>query len=69
VLPSDQPARVELADYRSPSLWIALARRPEHLAPLARDPRWKRLQGRPDARPWTEDVSNLVGALRWRFPR
>jgi hypothetical protein len=68
-LQSDQPTRAELADYRSPSLWLALARRPEHLAPLARDPRWKQLHGRPDARPWTDDFSNLVGALRWRLHR
>jgi spermidine synthase len=68
-LQADQPSRAEVAEYRSPSLWIALARRPEHLVPLAGDPRWTRLQGRPDARPWTDDFSNLVGALRWRLPR
>jgi spermidine synthase len=64
---SDQPSRAALAEYRSPSSWIALARRPEHLAPLVSDSRWTRLQGRPDARPWTDDYSNLIGALRWRL--
>ena len=64
----DQPSRAALAGYRTPSLWIALARDPEHLAPLVADPRWTRLQGRPDGRPWTDDFSNLVSALRWRLP-
>jgi hypothetical protein len=65
----DQPSRAELARYRSPSLWIALARDPERLAPLVADPRWTRLQGRPEARPWTDEFSNIVSALRWRLPR
>jgi hypothetical protein len=63
---TDQPSRAELAEYRTPSIWIALARRAEDLGPLAHDPRWTRLQGRPHARPWTDDFSNIVSALRWR---
>ena len=66
---SDQPSRAALAGYRSPSSWIALARRAEDLAPLLADPEWARLQGRPDARPWTDDFSNLLSALLWRLPR
>jgi hypothetical protein len=65
---SDQPTRAELARYRSPSSWIALARAPAHLGSLVADPRWSRLQGRPDARPWTDDFSNILAALRWRLP-
>jgi hypothetical protein len=64
---TDQPSRAELAQYRTPSIWIALARRAEDLGPLVRDPRWTRLQGRSDARPWTDDFSNIVSALRWRL--
>jgi hypothetical protein len=64
---TDQPSRAELAQYRTPSIWIALARRAEDLGPLVHDPRWTRLQGRPDARPWTDDFSNIVSALRWRL--
>jgi hypothetical protein len=66
---SDQPSRAALAGYRSPSSWIALARRAEDLAPLVADPRWTRLQGRPDMRPWTDDFSNILSALLWRLPR
>jgi hypothetical protein len=67
-LQTDQPSRAELAQYRTPSIWIALARRAEHLGSLVRDPRWTRLQGRPDVHPWTDDFSNIVSALRWRLP-
>ena len=63
---TDQPSRAQLAQYRTPSIWIALARRAEDLGALVHDPRWVRLQGRPDARPWTDDFSNIVSALRWR---
>ncbi len=66
---SDQPSRAALAGYRSPSSWIALARRAEDLAPLIADPRWTRLQGRADVRPWTDDFSNILSALLWRLPR
>ena len=66
---SDQPSRAALAGYRSPSSWIALARRAEDLAPLLADPEWARLAGRPDARPWTDDFSDLLSALLWRLPR
>ncbi|HEX6112270.1 MAG TPA: fused MFS/spermidine synthase [Geminicoccaceae bacterium] len=65
-LRTDQPSRAEIASYHIPSIWIAIARRAEHLGPLVRDARWSRLQGRPDARPWTDDFSNIVSALRWR---
>ena len=64
---TDQPSRAELAQYRTPSIWIALARRAEHLRPLAQDPRWTRLHGRPGVRPWTDDFSNILSA-RWRLP-
>ncbi|HEX2478703.1 MAG TPA: fused MFS/spermidine synthase [Geminicoccaceae bacterium] len=64
---TDQPSRAELAQYRTPSIWIALARRAEDLGPLVRDPRWQRLHARPDARPWTDDFSNILSALRWRL--
>src|SRR5690606_19952745 len=63
---SDPSSRAEIANYHLPSVWIAIARRPEHLGSLLTDPRWTRLQGRPDARPWTDDFSNIVSALRWR---
>jgi spermidine synthase len=63
----DQPPRAELEAYRSASHWIAIARRADELGPLGSDVRWRRLHGRPEARPWTDDYSNIVSALRWRL--
>lgn len=68
-LQTDQPVRAELEAYRSASDWIAITRRPSDLGPLASDSRWRPLRARPDARPWTDDFSNILGALRWRLAR
>lgn len=64
-----QPSPEALTDYRTPSSWAVIARRPEDLGPLAHDPRWTELQGRPGQHPWTDDFSNIVSALHWRLPR
>jgi hypothetical protein len=34
---------------------------------LERDLRWQRLVARPNARPWTDAFSDIVGALRWKL--
>ena len=47
----------------SPSQWVALARAPADLGPLAADPRWKRLAV-PKTKAWTDDFSNILSALR-----
>src|SRR5262249_36163360 len=47
-------------DDQSPSEWVAFARTGDDLAFLADDPRWARLEGRPGARTWTDDYSNLI---------
>jgi hypothetical protein len=51
-------------DGQTASEWVALARSSDDLAFLADDPRWARLEGRPGARTWTDDYSNLIGAIR-----
>jgi len=46
---------------------LAVARTPQALAALAADPRWRPADaGEP--RPWTDDYTNLAGAL-WRRMR
>ena len=48
-----------------PSTWVVMARSPADLGPLAGDPRWRLLVR--DAGPvWTDDFSNVAGALRWK---
>ncbi|MFQ6672530.1 MAG: hypothetical protein ACE5KY_04455, partial [Candidatus Tectimicrobiota bacterium] len=50
------------------SVWVALARSPEDLAVLDGGRRWLALEPRPGVGIWTDDFSNIVGALRWWQP-
>jgi spermidine synthase len=52
--------------FRNAATWVAIARSEEDLGALAADPRWRPMSA-VAAPPWTDDFSNLVGALRWRF--
>ena len=44
-----------------------VARRPEHLGPVAADPRWQPLAVPPGFRAWTDDYSNIVGPILRRI--
>jgi hypothetical protein len=44
--------------------WVALARNADDLAFLATDPRWQQLKSDSTTRPWTDDYSNLLGAIK-----
>jgi SAM-dependent methyltransferase len=46
--------------------WVASAPEESALGPLARDPRWERLRVHPSTPVWTDDFSNVLGAVRWR---
>jgi spermidine synthase len=52
--------------YRNAATWVAIARDEADLGALADDPRWQAVPAG-TAPPWTDDFSNLVGALRWRL--
>ena len=45
--------------------WVVMARRAEDLASLARDPAWRPLDA-DGGRVWTDDFSNVVGAIQWK---
>jgi hypothetical protein len=49
----------------SASVWALLARRPEHLGPLAHQRIWRTCEDDPSARTWTDDYSNLLGVVDW----
>ncbi len=53
---------------KSSSVWVAMARRTQDLQSLAADSRWVPLKpgGR---RIWTDDYSNVIAAMVWRFPK
>lgn len=48
----------------SESRWVAMAQRPADLG-LRGDARWHACGDRPGTAVWTDDFSNVVGALRW----
>jgi hypothetical protein len=50
---------------KEPSHWVVVARRPEDLAALTADARWRTLEGDPARRLWTDDYSNIVTILKW----
>jgi hypothetical protein len=54
-----------VAQGRVPTQWAVLARSPEQLGPLARDPRWKSVDPGGDAVAWTDDFSNPLSVMRW----
>ena len=45
--------------------WVVASREPATLRILDADPRWEPLRPEPGARPWTDDYSNIFGALNW----
>ena len=53
---------------KRPSIWVVMARNPDDLNTLiankSRPFRWNSLRGQPDSRLWTDDYSNLLGALK-----
>jgi len=47
------------------SYWIAIARAPEHLKALETEEGWEPLPREVRNRLWTDDYSNIVGALKY----
>ena len=47
-----------------PSHWVAMARSERDLGRVRSDARWHRCASEADARPWTDDYANVVGAFR-----
>lgn len=45
------------------SSWVAVARHARDLRAVAPDPRWQDCRRSPGTAPWTDDYSNLLGAL------
>ncbi len=48
----------------SSSTWVIMTRQPAMLATLREDPRWTPLTPKPTTNVWTDDFSNIVGALK-----
>lgn len=63
---SQTPSREAQLAYRNAARWVVIARSDADLGALASDPRWRQVEA-DSGGPWTDDFSNLVGALRWRL--
>jgi spermidine synthase len=48
------------------SAWVIVARDHRALGALAAAPGWRDLAAPPDARPWTDDYTDVLAAVRWR---
>jgi SAM-dependent methyltransferase len=48
------------------SKWVVMARRPETLAGLTRDPRWQRPPPHLRTRLWTDDYASVFSVFMWR---
>jgi hypothetical protein len=49
----------------SPSVWVAIARKPQELAFLAQTGRWEPIASQGLGDRWTDSYSNLFGAMDW----
>jgi hypothetical protein len=59
------PSPEDVARGASGSEWIVIARRQRDLAFLDEDIRWQPLVSPPGAKPWSDDFSNIVSAIKW----
>ena len=60
-----QPSRELVAQGATASEWMAIAATDADLAFLGPEKRWQAIRAEPGAAPWTDDFSNIVGAIRW----
>jgi len=58
---SDEESR----EGKFPSWWVVMARTPDDLEALRRDPRWSALPAVTGSRVWTDDFSNIVSILKF----
>ncbi len=50
---------------KDPSEWLVMARQSPAFEKLARDPRWRVVEGRTESDAWTDDFSNILRVFRW----
>ena len=60
------PSERDRREGQSPSHWVMLAEDAETLDPLRHTAPWGVVKGRPGRRVWSDDYTNLIGALKWQ---
>jgi hypothetical protein len=63
IMREDQISSEEESQGKDLSTWVVFARKPEDLAQLTLDTRWKKLGASPGFRTWTDDFSNIFSIL------
>jgi hypothetical protein len=59
------PSQTQIDSGLATSKWAIVARSPADLGRLGADPRWHTCGDDPDAHVWTDDYSDLLGAIAW----
>ncbi len=59
------PGAADVAKGAFASEWVAIAATQSDLKFLASDKRWHAIAPEPNAKPWTDDFSNIFRAIRW----
>ena len=59
------PDQAAFDEFAAASEWVVIAEDAGTLAILDSDPRWVQLPPNPGGRPWTDDYSNIFGAMNW----
>jgi hypothetical protein len=60
-----QFTKKEVQEFRYPSFWAVMARKPATLAKLVADPRWEKWD-KPAGVRWTDDFSNILAVFQWK---
>ena len=60
-----QPSPAEVAAGATASEWMAIAAADSDLEFLRSEKRWQVVNVEADPPPWTDDFSNIIGAMRW----
>jgi len=50
---------------KDPSEWLVMAQHSPAFDSLAKDPRWRKVEGRKGSLAWTDDFSNILRVFRW----
>jgi hypothetical protein len=60
-----QPSPADVAKGATASEWMAIAASESDLEFLRKEKRWQGVKTDVDPAPWTDDFSNIIGAMRW----
>jgi spermidine synthase len=60
-----QPSPAEVAQGATASEWMVIAASDSDLGFLRPEKRWQAVNVAADPAPWTDDFSNIIGAMRW----